>query len=146
MFAAFSVSAMAKDFIGEVDTAFQLIGKNHKVEVNAYDDPKVKGVTCYVSHAKKGGISGSLGLATDPSESSIACRQVGAIGFVGKLPKQEIVFKENTSILFKKTKIVRMADPERKTLIYLVYSDKLIDGSPKNSITAVPVNMVIPLE
>lgn len=125
--------------IGEVDTAFQLLGANHKVVVEAYDDPKVAGVTCYVSRAKTGGISGSLGLATDKSEASIACRQVGPISFKEAIPKQEDVFSERLSILFKKLHIVRMADPQRKVLIYLTYSDKLIDGSPKNSVTAVPV-------
>jgi len=128
--------------IGEVDTAFKLLGANHKVVVEAYDDPKVAGVTCYVSRAKTGGITGSLGLASDTSDASIACRQVGEIVFKEAVPKQEDVFSERLSILFKKLHIVRMADPQRKVLVYLTYSDKLIDGSPKNSVTAVPVGNV----
>lgn len=128
--------------IGEVDTAFKLLGANHKVVVEAYDDPKVAGVTCYVSRAKTGGITGSLGLASDTSDASIACRQVGEIVFKEAVPKQEDVFSERLSVLFKKLHIVRMADPQRKVLVYLTYSDKLIDGSPKNSVTAVPVGNV----
>ena len=128
--------------IGEVSTSFKLLGANHKVVVEAYDDPKVAGITCYVSRAKSGGISGSLGLATDTSDASIACRQVGAISFKEPVPQQEDVFSERLSILFKKLHIVRMVDPQRKVLIYLTYSDKLIDGSPKNSVTAVPLGDV----
>lgn len=128
--------------IGEVDTAFKLLGANHKVVVEAYDDPKVAGITCYVSRAKTGGISGTFGLATDTSDASIACRQVGEIVFKEAVPKQEDVFNERLSILFKKLHIVRMVDPQRKVLVYLTYSDKLIDGSPKNSVTAVPLGNV----
>jgi len=126
--------------IGEVDTAFKLIGPDHKIVVEAYDDPMVGGVTCYVSRAKTGGVSGALGLATDKAEASIACRQVGPLTFTGPLPRQAEVFSERLSILFKKLRIVRMVDAKRNTLIYLTYSDRLIDGSPKNSITAVPVS------
>lgn len=125
--------------LGEVDTAFKLIGPNHRVVVEAYDDPKVTGVTCYVSRAKKGGISGAIGLAEDKAEASIACRQVGALSFKTAVPRQEEVFSEKLSLLFKKLRIVRIADPTRKVLLYLTYSDRLIDGSPKNSITAVPL-------
>lgn len=125
--------------LGEVETAFQLLGPDHKVIVEAYDDPKIAGVTCYVSRAKTGGLTGALGLASDKSEASIACRQVGEIAFKEAVPRQEVVFSERMSILFKKLHIVRMVDPQRKVLVYLTYSDKLIDGSPKNSVTAVPV-------
>lgn len=136
--AVFSAPSFAET-VGEVTTAFQLLGANHKVVIEAYDDPKVSGVTCYVSRAKAGGISGSLGLATDKTEASIACRQVGPISFKEAVPRQEDVFTEKMSILFKKLHIVRIADPGRKVLVYLTYSDQLIDGSPKNSVTAVPV-------
>ncbi|MES2072180.1 MAG: CreA family protein [Pseudomonadota bacterium] len=134
--------------LGSVDTAFKLIGPDHKIVVEAYDDPKVDGVTCYVSRAKTGGVSGALGLAEDKSEASIACRQVGPIGFKKPLPKQEEVFNERLSILFKKLRIVRIVDKSRNALVYLTYSDKLVDGSPKNNITAVPVDRgtVIPLK
>ncbi len=143
-----AISGMAQaENIGSVDTAFKLIGPDHKVVVEAYDDPKVNGVTCYVSRAKTGGISGGLGLAEDKSEASIACRQVGPISFNGQLRQQEEVFNQSLSILFKKLRIVRMVDAKRNALVYLTYSDKLIDGSPKNSVTAVPVerSVTIPL-
>ncbi|MFZ6689218.1 CreA family protein [Undibacterium sp. SXout11W] len=134
--------------IGSVDTAFKLIGPDHKVVVEAYDDPKVNGITCYVSRAKTGGISGGLGLAEDKSEASIACRQVGPISFTGPLKQEEEVFNQSLSILFKKLRIVRMVDQKRNALVYLTYSDKLVDGSPKNSVTAVAVDhtTVIPIK
>lgn len=138
-FAAFSVSA---EQLGEVNTAFKLIGPDHKVLVEAYDDPLVGGVTCYVSRAKTGGITGAIGLAEDKAEASIACRQVGPLVFKDAVPRQGEVFNERLSILFKKLRIVRMADPARNTLVYLTYSDKLLDGSPKNSVTAVPLGNV----
>lgn len=135
----FASTAFAQQ-IGEVDTAFKLLGPDHKIVVEAFDDPKVAGVTCYVSRSKAGGIKGALGLATETSEASIACRQVGPIASTVPIPKQEEVFSESRSFLFKKMRVVRMADPQRQVLVYLTYSDKLIDGSPKNSLTAVPLN------
>lgn len=131
--------------VGEVDTAFKLVGPNHKVVVEAYDDPKVNGVTCHVSRAKTGGIGGALGVAEDTSDASIACRQVGPISFAKPLPQQEDVFSERTSFLFKRLHIVRIVDRKRNTLVYLTYSDKIIEGSPKNSITAVPVDRSTPI-
>ncbi|MCC2676106.1 MAG: putative CreA protein [Ramlibacter sp.] len=131
--------------IGAVDTVFKWIGPNHKIVVEAYDDPAVNGVTCHVSRAKTGGVSGAVGLAEDPSDASIACRQVGAISFPKPLEQQQEVFNERTSILFKRLRIVRMVDARRNTLVYLTYSDKLIEGSPKNSITAVPVDRGTPI-
>lgn len=133
-----TLSARAET-IGDVDTAFKLIGPNHKIVVEVFDDPRVQGVACYLSRAKTGGVSGALGLAEDKSEASVACRQVGEIKFLSPLPKQEEVFTEKSSILFKHLRVVRMADAKRNALVYLVYSDRLVDGSPKNSITAVPV-------
>ena len=137
--AALAGSAGAEQ-IGEVDTAFKLIGPNHKVVIEAYDDPGVPGVTCYVSRAKTGGISGGLGLAEDRAEASIACRQVGPISFPQPLPLRQEVFNERMSILFKRLRIVRVVDPRRNALVYLTYSDRLIEGSPMNSVTAVPVD------
>ena len=136
------------EHIGSVDTAFKLIGPDHKVVVEAYDDPKVAGVTCYVSRAKTGGISGGLGLAEDKAEASIACRQVGPVSFPAPLKQQDEVFNQSLSILFKKLRIVRMVDQKRNALVYLTYSDKLIDGSPQNGVTAVPVdrNTLIPVK
>ncbi|MDY7547847.1 CreA family protein [Glaciimonas sp. CA11.2] len=132
--------------VGEVSTAFRWLGHNDRVVVEAYDDPKVEGVTCYVSRARTGGVKGTVGLAEDRAEASIACRQVAtSVRFVGKLPLQEDVFTERMSILFKRLHIVRMVDPKRNTLIYLTYSDKLVDGSPQNGVTAVPVPSAMPI-
>ena len=125
--------------IGEVDTVFKFIGPDHKIVVEVFDDPKVSGVSCFLSRARTGGIKGALGLAEDKAEASVACRQVGNIGFVSPVPKQEDVFTERASILFKRIRVVRMVDPKRNALVYLVYSDRLIEGSPQNSITAVPI-------
>ena len=138
-------SGAQADAIGEVDTVFKLIGPDHKIVVDAYDDPKVGGVTCYVSRAKTGGISGAVGLAEDKAEASIACRQVGAISFTKPLPVQEEIFNERLSVLFKKLRVVRMVDKKRNTLVYLTYSDRVIEGSPKNSVTAVAVERATPI-
>lgn len=125
--------------VGEVDTAFKLVGPDHKIVVEVFDDPKVNGVSCFLSRAKTGGIKGALGLAEDKAEASVACRQVGPVAFASAIPRQEEVFTERASILFKRIRVVRMVDPKRNALVYLVYSDRLIEGSPQNSITAVPV-------
>ena len=135
----------AAERIGDVDTAFQWIGPNHKIVVEAFDDPKVAGIACYMSRAKTGGISGAVGLAEDKAEASVACRQIGEISFRDKLPKREEVFSEKASALFKHVRVVRMVDPARNALVYLVYSDRLVDGSPKNSVTAVPVPKTLPI-
>ena len=138
--------AVRSEPIGDVDTVFKLIGPDHKIVVDAYDDPKVAGVTCYVSRAKTGGISGALGLAEDKAEASIACRQVGPISFPGKAldPKEEM-FNERISLVFKRLRVVRMVDRKRNTLVYLTYSDRIIEGSPQNSVTAVPVDRATPI-
>ncbi len=125
--------------VGEVDTVFKWLGPNHKIVVEAFDDPKVEGVTCYLSRAKTGGIKGGLGLAEDRAEASIACRQVGPIRFRAPLKDGEEVFKERTSLVFKTMQVVRFHDHERNALVYLVYSDRLIEGSPQNAVTAVPI-------
>jgi len=140
-------SFVQAETVGAVDTAFKFIGRNHQVVVEAFDDPRVKGVACYVSRARTGGIKGTLGLAEDTSDASVACRQVGEISFTGPLKEQEEVFSQSASLLFKKVRIVRMVDAKRNTLVYLVYSDKLIEGSPQNNVTAVPVptSLSIPL-
>jgi CreA protein len=134
--------------IGAVDTVFKFIGPDHKIVVDAYDDPKVVGVTCYVSRAKTGGIKGALGLAEDRSEASIACRQTGTISFPKPIEKQEEMFSERISFIFKKLRVVRMVDAKRNTLVYLTYADRVIEGSPQNSVTAVnvPAGTVIPLK
>jgi CreA protein len=140
-------AAASADPIGEVDTVFQWIGPDHKIVVEAYDDPKVAGVTCYLSRAKTGGIKGGLGLAEDKAEASIACRQVGPIAIPKPLPRQEDMFTERISLVFKKLRVVRMVDVKRNVLVYLTYSDRVIEGSPQNSISVVPVDasLKIPL-
>ena len=143
----FACGQAGSEPIGEVDTVFKLIGPDHKIVVDAYDDPKVSGVTCYVSRAKTGGIKGALGLAEDKSEASIACRQTGPIVFAGKLDRQEEMFNERISLVFKRLRVVRMVDAKRNALVYLTYSDRVLEGSPQNSVTAVPLptGTVIPL-
>jgi len=136
---AYATAAFAEDLTC-LSTTFRLIGKNDQVCVTAFDDPKVPGVACHVSQAKAGGLGGTIGLAEDPSRFSIACRQVGPINVdLGKLPENEKVYADHTSIFFKHTNIFRSVDKKRNTLIYLAISDKLIEGSPQNSISTVPV-------
>ena len=137
--------AASAEPIGEVDTVFKLIGPDHKVVVDAHDDPGVTGVTCYVSRAKTGGIKGAVGLAEDKAEASIACRQTGPISFPKPLPRQEEMFSERISLIFKRLRVVRMVDSTRNTLVYLTYSDRVIEGSPQNSVTAVPVDRRTPI-
>lgn len=132
-------SAAGADEIGSVDTTFQWLGPNHKIVIEAFDDPKIAGVTCYVSRSRTGGIKGGLGLAEDTSDASIACRQVGPITIKENFKDGEEVFTERRSLLFKKMRVVRFLDQPRNTLVYLVYSDKLIEGSPKNSLSAVAI-------
>jgi CreA protein len=133
---AFSTSAKAEE-VGCVTTAWKMLGANHRVCVEAFDDPKVPGV--HLSQARTGGVSGSLGLAEDPSRFSIACRQVGPITLPDKLRENEEVFTADTSILFKETRVVRMFDRKRNTLVYLSYSTKMIEGSPMNAVSTVPI-------
>lgn len=127
--------------IGDVSTTFKLLGANNKIVVEAFDDPEVPGAACHISRAKTGGMKGAVGLAEDPTEASISCRQIGAID-VSKLDKLKnggVVFKENLSLVFKTLQVVRFYDKKRNVLVYLAYSDKVIEGSPKNSISSVPV-------
>jgi CreA protein len=122
-----------------VTTSWKLVGANHRVCVYAFDDPKIPGVTCHVSQARTGGVKGSLGLAEDPSQFSLACRQVGPVALPPQLPDEEIAFSANTSLLFKETSIHRLVDKKRNTLVYLAISRKVIDGAPVNAISSVPV-------
>ncbi|CAN5191149.1 CreA family protein [soil metagenome] len=144
-FALLFAGAAQAEPVGEVDTVFKFIGPDHKIVVDAYDDPKVGGVTCYVSRAKTGGIKGAVGLAEDKAEASIACRQTGPIVFGKPMSKQEDVFDVRLSILFKKLRVVRMIDIKRNALVYLTYSDRVIEGSPQNSVTAVPIDRATPI-
>ncbi|MDB5895321.1 MAG: hypothetical protein JWQ88_2852 [Rhodoferax sp.] len=144
LIALVNAGAQAEE-IGSVDTVFKWIGPDHKIVVEAYDDPKVGGITCFVSRAKTGGVSGALGLAEDKAEASIACRQVGPVTFSQPLPAREEVFNERLSVLFKKLRIVRMVDKKRNALVYLTYSDRLVEGSPMNAVTAVAVDRATPV-
>jgi CreA protein len=141
-------SAAAAEEVGSVNTVFKWVGPDHKIVIDAFDDPDVTGVTCYVSRAKKGGVSGALGLAEDTSDASISCRQVGPIQIPERVANRkadgEQVFKEHLSLLFKTLQVVRFYDAKRNTLVYLTYSDKLVDGSPKNSVSAVPIEAWTP--
>jgi CreA protein len=134
-----AISSASAATVGCVTTTWKLIGANHKVCVEAFGDPKVPGVTCHVSQARTGGVSGTLGLAEDPSQFSLACRQTGPIALPASLPREETVFSEDTSILFKETRIVRLWDEANRTLVYLAISRKLINGAPANSVSTVPV-------
>jgi CreA protein len=136
---AFTPLLAQAEQVGEVSTVFKFVGPNDRIVVEAFDDPKVEGVTCYLSRAKTGGVKGGLGLAEDRAEASIACRQVGPIRFAQPLKDGEEVFKERTSLVFKTMQVVRFFDTKRNTLVYLVYSDRLIEGSPQNAVTAIPI-------
>lgn len=135
-----ATSAAVAEEIGSVDTVFKFIGPDHKIVVEAYDDPGVSGVACYVSRAKTGGLKGAFGLAEDKSEASIACRQVGPIAIAKPIKEQEEIFSERTSLIFKRLRIVRMVDAKRHSLVYLTYSDRVIEGSPQNSVAVVAVD------
>ena len=137
--AVLAAAPVRADTVGCVTTAWKLIGSNHKVCVEAFRDPQVPGVTCHVSQARTGGVAGSFGLAQDPSEFSLACRQTGPISLPEKLGKEETVFSEDTSVLFKETRVVRMWDEKNRVLVYLAISRKLIEGAPANAISTVPV-------
>jgi CreA protein len=152
--AAFAVAAVAalvptarSEEIASVNTNFHFTGSD-RVVVEAYDDPLVQGVTCYVSRARTGGIKGTLGIAEDPTEASIACRQVGPIHFNGPLKQQADVFSVSMSLIFKTLHVVRVVDAKRDTLVYLTYSDRVASGSAKNSVSAVPLpaGTTIPLK
>ncbi|MCT4626910.1 protein CreA [Halodesulfovibrio sp.] len=136
-------SVAAAEEIGSVSTVFKLLGANDKIVIEAFDDPEIDGVTCYLSRAKKGGVKGSLGVAEDTSDASIDCVQTGPITLPSRVKSGkddgEAVFKKRTSLLFKTMQVVRFFDPKRNVLVYLTYSDRVVEGSPKNSISTVPV-------
>ncbi|WP_173632821.1 protein CreA [Paramixta manurensis] len=140
IFATFTARA---EVVGSVDTVFKVFGPDHKIVVEAFDDPDVKNVTCYISRAKTGGIKGGLGLAEDTSDAAISCQQVGPVELNDNIAKGktegEVVFRKRTSLVFKKLQVVRFYDKKRNALIYLTYSDKVVDGSPKNALSAVPI-------
>lgn len=137
-----STFAFGQEVIGSVNSAFHVFGSD-KIVVEAFDDPKVPGVTCYLSNAQAGGLSGAVGLAEDPSEASIACRAVSSVAprIATAFAQGEDVFTQARSPLFKKMHITRFFDTKRNVVIYLSYTDKLADGSPKNSISVVPLGV-----
>ncbi len=135
---AATAPARADDEVGCVDTKWNLT-VDDKICIQAFRDPKIDGVVCHVARALKGGVKGALGLAEDTSDASIACRQIGPITVPDKLKDGEAVFREGRSILFKTLHVVRFYDKPNNSLVYLSYSDKLVDGSPKNSISTVPI-------
>lgn len=138
-----AAACAAADEIGSVNTKFKWLGPSDKIVVEAFEDEEVPGVACYLSRARTGGIAGAVGVAEDTSDASIDCRQIGPI----RLPdavrsgkeEGEAVFKRRTSLLFKTLQVVRFYDVKRNTLVYLTYSDRIIEGSPKNSVSAVPI-------
>ncbi|NEW86790.1 MULTISPECIES: CreA family protein [Rhodopseudomonas] len=127
------------DLIFRRSTVFKLLSPNDKLAVYAVDDPEVQGVACHFTVPERGGFKGWLGLAEEVSDISLACRQVGPIHFKGKLDQGDDMFSKRRSVFFKKMQIVRGCDPKRNVLVYMVYSDRLIEGSPKNSTSSVPV-------
>lgn len=126
--------------IGAVSTAFKLIGPNHKIVVSAFDDPKIKGITCYVARPRTGGIKGGLGLAEDPSLASVSCVQTGPVSYLKKISTDddgEQVFDENRSIIFKTLDVKRLVDIEKGVLVYVVRTSRIIEGSPETSVSVV---------
>jgi len=136
-----SGAAHAQTRIDDISVAFRWLGPNDKIVVDRYDDPKVPNVSCYLSRAETGGVKGGLGLAEDPSRFSIACRAVGPISIPHGLPKRETIGFASASLFFKTFQIHRSVDVEKNVLVYTVISTKLINGSPFNSISVVPVGV-----
>ena len=131
--------AQSPEQIFKKSTVFRFLTPDDKLATYAIDDPEIEGVACHYTVQEKGGVAGGLGLAEEVSDISLACRQVGPIKFKGKLEQGDVMFRQSRSILFKRMQIVRGCDAKRNVLVYLVYSDKLIDGSPKNSTSTVPI-------
>lgn len=132
-------ASAAAEELACVTTEWKLLGANHKVCIENFADPQIAGVTCHVSQARKGGVKGAVGVAEDPSQFSLSCRQTGPIVLPAKMPKESTVFSADTSILFKETRVIRLWDEAHNTLVYLAISRKVIDGAPANSISTVPV-------
>ena len=138
----YASSALTEE-IGNVSTKFKMLGPNDKIVIEAFEDPDVPGVACYLSRAKTGGMSGAFGVAEDTSDASIDCRQIGPIKLSADIRSGDAegdeVFKKRTSLIFKSLQVVRFFDRKRNVLIYLTYSDRVIEGSPKSSVSAVPI-------
>ncbi len=133
----------AAEEIGAVGYRFKWLGPNDKIVVEAFDDPDIAGITCFISRARTGGIKGAFGLAEDPPYASISCHQVGPVDDLQaeKLKRPHEVFSERASLIFKTTQVVRFYDPKRRALVYLTYTDRVIEGSPQNSISVVPIGL-----
>jgi CreA protein len=137
---SFAVSA---EEIGSVDTSFRMLGPDNKIVVESLEDPAIHGVTCYLAHAKTGGFSGAVGVAEDKTEVSISCLKTGVVTITDVLTKQEDIAKFSASVLFKKIHVVRILDATHGVATYLTYSDKIIEGSPKNSLSSVKLDIPI---
>ena len=133
------LAADEPDLIFRRSTVFKLLSPNDKLATYGIDDPEVEGVACHFTVPERGGVKGWLGLAEEVSDISLACRQIGPIHFKNKLEQGDDMFRQRRSIFFKKMQIVRGCDAKRNVLVYMVYSDKLIEGSPKNSTSSVPI-------
>lgn len=131
--------AAAADEIGSVDTTFKLLSPDDSIRIEVFDDPAIAGVACYLSRAQIGGYKGAAGLAEDTSDASIDCRQVGPVRVAEELEAGEEVFNERRSLIFKRLRVVRFCDVPRNVVVYMVYSERVIEGSPKNSVSAVPL-------
>jgi CreA protein len=127
------------DLIFRKSTTFKLLTPNDKLAVYGVDDPVVEGIACHFTTPEKGGLSGALGLAEQTSDISLACRQYGPIKFKDKFSQGDAAFSERRSLFFKKMQIVRGCDVKRNILVYMTYTDKLVEGSPKNSTSSVPI-------
>ena len=125
--------------LGSVDTKWRPLSPDDEITVDVFEDEKIAGVACYISRAQIGGYKGAMGLAEDTSDSSLDCRQVGPISIREPLKKGESVFSERRSLIFKRMKVLRYCDSKRNVIVYMVYSEKIVDGSPKNSVSAVPI-------
>jgi CreA protein len=136
---AASAGAQEPDLIFRKSTTLRLLTPNDKLAVYGIDDPVVANVACHYTLPERGGVAGALGVAEQVSDVSLSCRQIGPISFKAKFEQGEVVFRQSRSLLFKKVQIVRGCDATRNVLVYLIYSDKLVDGSPKNSTSSVPI-------
>jgi CreA protein len=139
LFALWIISRPERGTTGSVNTKFRLLGPDDKIVVDGFDDPKVEGVACHISRAQTGGMKGAFGVAEDTSDASIACRQIGPIKINGDIRDGERVFDERRSLVFKTLQVVRFFDRQRNVLVYVAYSNRVIEGSPKNSISSVPI-------
>ena len=132
-------AAAQEDLIFRKSTVWKMLTPDDKLAVYGVDDPVVEGVACHYTVPEKGGVSGMFGVAEEVSDVSLSCRQIGPIRFREKSSQGDVVFRERRSLIWKKMQIVRGCDAKRNVLIYMVYTDKLIDGSPQNSTSSVPI-------